>query len=272
MILRGPGAKDDRYDASDIAVYELIGKHGEEMLPGYKLMNVAVDLYEVYGGSIDWLHMMQGTFTFTNEMFTPFNFFRKPSPEGFFGRQEDQRAFEKYLLFGDGMVPWHEVNHPQYGKIEVGGPKKNWVRQPPSFLLEEECHRNMAFTLYHADQMPQVKVQSIDAKELASGLFEVTAVVVNQRVTPTHSSADLKKQDHAARHGLHPNKSRAADKSYRRHAIRRAVFPSSGCAETRSSQNQSRQHRRHEAGLCAMDRRGRRSVYSEREECQRRHR
>jgi Zinc carboxypeptidase len=192
MILRGPGAKDDRYDASDIAVYELIGKHGEEMLPGYKLMNVAVDLYEVYGGSIDWLHMMQGTFTFTNEMFTPFNFFRKPSPEGFFGRQEDQRAFEKYLLFGDGMVPWHEVDHPQYGNIEVGGPKKNWVRQPPSFLLEEECHRNMAFTLYHADQMPQVKVQSIDAKELASGLYEVTAAVVNQRVTPTHSSADLK--------------------------------------------------------------------------------
>ena len=63
------------------------------------------------------------------------------------------------MLLGDGFVPWHEVDHPQYGKIEVGGFKKNWVRQPPSFLLEEECHRNMAFTLYHADQMPLVKIQ-----------------------------------------------------------------------------------------------------------------
>jgi hypothetical protein len=190
--LRGPGAKDDRFEAADIAVYELIGKRGEEMLPGYKLMNVAEDLYEVYGGEIDWLHMMHGAFTYTNELFTPFNFFRRPSQEGFFGRQEDQRAFEKYLLLGDGLVKWHEVDHPQYGKVEVGGPKKNWIRQPPSFLLEEECHRNMAFTLYHADQMPLVKVQSVTSKPLADNLFEVTAVVVNQRVTPTHSAADLK--------------------------------------------------------------------------------
>jgi hypothetical protein len=163
-------------------------------LPGYRLMNIAEELYEVYGGSVDWMHMTQGAFTYTNELFTPFNFFRKPSPEGFFGRQEDQRAFEKYLLLGDGMVKWHEVDHPQYGKVEVGGPKKNWLRQPPSFLLEEECHRNMAFTLYHADQMPLVKVQSIETKPLADGLVEVTATIVNERIIPTHSAADLKNQ------------------------------------------------------------------------------
>jgi hypothetical protein len=192
MILRGPGAKDDRFDPSDLAVYELIGKRGEELLPGYRLMNVAEDLYEVYGGEVDWLHVMQGVFTYTNELFTPFNFFRKPSPEGFFGRQEDQRAFEKYLLLGDGLVKWHEVDHPQYGKVEVGGPKKNWLRQPPSFLLEEECHRNMAFTLYHADQMPLAKVQSIETRPLGQGLVEITATIVNERIIPTHSAADLK--------------------------------------------------------------------------------
>jgi hypothetical protein len=192
MILHGPGAKDDRFEPADLAVYQLIGKRGEQLLPGYRLMNIAEDLYEVYGGEVDWLHEMQGVFTYTNELFTPFNFFRKPSEEGFFGRQEDQRAFEKYLLLGDGVVKWHEVDHPQYGKVEVGGPKKNWLRQPPSFLLEEECHRNMAFTLYHADQMPLVKVQSIETKELGDGLMEVTATIVNERITPTHSAADVK--------------------------------------------------------------------------------
>ncbi len=192
MILHGPGAKEDRFEPADLAVYQLIGKRGEQLLPGYRLMNIAEDLYEVYGGEVDWLHEMQGVFTYTNELFTPFNFFRKPSEEGFFGRQEDQRAFEKYLLLGDGLVKWHEVDHPQYGKIEVGGPKKNWLRQPPSFLLEEECHRNMAFTLYHADQMPLVKVQSIETKELGDGLIEVTATIVNDRITPTHSAADVK--------------------------------------------------------------------------------
>jgi hypothetical protein len=48
----------------------------------------------------------------------------------------------------------------------------------------------MAFTLYHADQMPLVKVQSIETKELGDGLVEVTAVIINDRITPTHSAAD----------------------------------------------------------------------------------
>ncbi len=190
MILRGPGAKDDRYDRADIAVLDIIGKRGAEILPGYRYINIADDLYEVYGGEVDWFYAMQGVFTFTNELFTGFNFFRKAS-EGFFGSDEDLHTFDRYLLFGGGMVPWHEVDHPLFGKVEVGGMTKNWVRQPPSFLLEEECHRNMAFTLYHADQMPQVEVQSIEAKPLPGGLTEVTAVIANHKVIPTHAAADV---------------------------------------------------------------------------------
>ncbi len=192
MILHGPGAAEDRWDNDDIAIYDTIGKKGEMILPGYKSMNIAKELYTVYGGEVDWLHQMRGVFTFTNELFTPFNFFRKPGTGEFFGKQEEQQQFNKWLLFGDGLVPWHEVEHPLYGKIETGGFKKNWLRQPPSFLLEEECHRNMAFSLYHADQMPLVKVQSISVKSLPNGVQEVTAIVVNQKLIPTHSSANVR--------------------------------------------------------------------------------
>jgi len=86
MILHGPGAAEDRWDNDDIAIYETIGKKGELMLPGYKSMNIAKELYTVYGGEVDWLHQMRGVFTFTNELFTPFNYFRKPSDGGVFGK------------------------------------------------------------------------------------------------------------------------------------------------------------------------------------------
>ncbi len=99
--------------------------------------------------------------------------------------------FSRDLLLGDGIVPWHEVEHPLYGRIEVGGFMKNWMRQPPAFLLQEELHRNMAFSLYHADQMPRVKVQSVDVKPLAGGLTQVTAVISNERMLPTHAAVDL---------------------------------------------------------------------------------
>jgi Zinc carboxypeptidase len=199
MILRGPGAKDDRFDPADIAVYDEMGKVGELMLPKYRYMNIAEELYEVYGGEVDWLHQTQGVFTFTNELFTGWNFFRKEgdggeSEGGFFGSLSTQFEFDRRLLLDDGIVAWHEIDHPQYGKIEVGGLKKNWVRQPPSFLLEEECHRNMAFSLYHADQMPMVKVQDIKVTPRADGLAEVTAIVENTQLIPTHSAADLQRR------------------------------------------------------------------------------
>lgn len=192
MILRGPGTKDDRYESADVAVLDAIAKKGELMLPGYRTLNLATDVYEVYGSEGDWCYQMQGIFCFTNELFTSLNYFRKSSDRS--ARKEEKEAFDKYLLFGQGSVPWKEVEHPQYGKVEVGGFKKSWGRQPPSFLLEEECHRNMAFTLYHADQMPRVEIQSVAVKPAPGGLSEVTAVVANPKLIPTRAAVDVKRK------------------------------------------------------------------------------
>ncbi len=192
IILRGPSEKGVTWDDADIGVFDAIGKVGESMLPGYRYTDIANGLYPVFGGEVDWFYSMQGVFAFTNELFTPFNYFRQKAEGGFFGSNEVQERFNKYLLFGEGAVPWKEVDHPQFGKVEVGGFKKTWLRQPPSFLLEEECHRNMAFTLYHADQMPQVAVDSISAQPLDGGLTQVTAVIVNRKLTPTRAAVDVK--------------------------------------------------------------------------------
>lgn len=191
MLLRGPGSKQDAYEASDLRVYDQIGKVGERILPQYRYINVANDLYEVWGGEIDWFHQMLGVFTFSNELFLQYNYFHDATG----GRGGEQSyEFDKLLLFGDGMVEWQEVDHPVYGKVEVGGAKKNWGRQPPGFMLQEECHRNMAFTLYHADQMPLVRIKEVTTKALENGLTEITAIVENTKVTPTHSTMDRRQK------------------------------------------------------------------------------
>jgi hypothetical protein len=106
--------------------------------------------------------------------------------------QEDVYAFDQSLLFGDVIVTWQEYDHPQFGKIEVGGVKKNFTRADPGFLLESDAHRNMAFCIYHAYHMPKLVVEEMTEKNLGGGLTEITVVVTNKRLIPTHSSLDLR--------------------------------------------------------------------------------
>lgn len=191
QILRGPGDPNDlvTYNQQDLQVYDYIGKKGEGFLPGYKYLVVYKDLYTAYGGELDWLFGGRGIFTFSNELWTPYLFFNKEATRD--PLDNTNYEFDRYLLFQDAFVPWHEYNHPQYGKIEIGGFKKNFGRAHPGFLMQSDAHRNMAFTVYHCYQTPKLNVDSIKEKDLGDGLKEVTAVITNSRIIPTHSNQDL---------------------------------------------------------------------------------
>ncbi|MEE9365035.1 MAG: M14 family metallopeptidase [Cellulophaga sp.] len=189
MILRGPGAEEDvdTYNRADIRIYDAIGNKGAEILPGYRYMTVYKDLYSVFGGELDWFYGSRGAYTFTNEIFTSFAYYKKKNED----RDVAYKA-NRDLLLGDGFTNWKTYNHPTYGEIEIGGFQKNVGRATPGFMLEEEAHRNMVFIFYHAHHMPHLSIDSIKEKSLGNGLKEITAVIKNDRLMPTHASQDLK--------------------------------------------------------------------------------
>ncbi len=191
MILRGPGAAEDEalINRQDIAVYDALGKHGELLIPGYRYIITYKDLYSVYGGQLDWMSFGRGIFAFCNELWMANMLFNNPTSTD---RQGDQYAADKYLLLEDAFVPWKPYNHPQYGEIEIGGFKKTYGRIHPGFLLESDAHRNALFTIYHAYHTPKLNVDDITVKDLGNGIKEVTAVVRNERIIPTHSAHDVR--------------------------------------------------------------------------------
>ncbi len=192
MFLRPPGAMADApMPDRDVAAYDRLGKVGELILPGYKYVEVRSGLYPGHGYEMDWLYAMRGIVAITVELNTPYNLFRRAS-EGLMGSDEDFHAFNKYLLLDDAWQPWHEVTHPQFGKVEVGGFRKTWFRQPAGFLLQEECHRNMAFALHMAGELPQARIQSLTVKPLDGGASQITAILENTSSIPTHLTADTK--------------------------------------------------------------------------------
>ncbi len=190
MILRSPGREGGAIRSADDGALQFIAQRGEKMLPFYRSMIIWKDLYTVWGGEVDWLYSARGILGFTSELWSQRNLDRTNAPPS----REDEAAFLRYVLLNEGVVKWKEFDHPTYGKVEIGGLRKEWSRTPPSFLLEEECHRNMAFTLYHADQMPRLGISEVKMDKLDDGLHQVWVTVENARFIPTRSQQDTANQ------------------------------------------------------------------------------
>ena len=188
MLLRGPsirGGGAEVYGREDEMAMTTIGKKGELIIPGYKLLIIWQDLYTVYGGELDWWHGAMGCFVFSNELWTPYLMFNDTS-------HVDQYEFDRLLLFEDAFIPWQKINHPVYGEIETGGFNKNFGRLHPGFLIESDAHRNAAFCIYNAWQSAKLEITKLQVKKLSGGLNEVTATIENKRLLPTHSASNLR--------------------------------------------------------------------------------
>jgi len=188
MILRGPGREGGAMESADDRLLVAIAQRGERILPYYRSLICWKDLYATWGDEDTWLYAARGILAYTNEMWTSRNLYKGSQPPS----DEDQAEFIKHVLLDDGLVPWRPYDHPTYGPIEIGGRKKEWGRTPPSFLLEEELHRNMAFTLYHASTMPLLRISDVNVAPLGGNLFKVWVTVENQRMMPTRTAQDVK--------------------------------------------------------------------------------
>jgi hypothetical protein len=193
MILRGPGAEwQGEYPRADVTVYDELGRQGERMLPYYQYLVIWSGLYTVHGGFIDWTNDGLGMLSFSNELWNGGQYFNSPAlveqqrnPNSPIAGNAGQYYFDDYLEFGDQYVEWAPYDHPQFGKVEMGGWKKTQGRVPPRFMNEELCHRNMAFSLYQADEMPLMKAGETTVEALGGNVSRVRVEFTNTRLTPT---------------------------------------------------------------------------------------
>jgi hypothetical protein len=194
MILRGPGAEAvGEYPASDIRAYDELGRNGERILPFYRYIVIWSGLYTVHGGFIDWTNDGMGILSFSNELWSGEQYFTSPAlkeqqkdPNSPIAPQKSRLFFDDKLEFGDQFVDWKPFKHPDYGDIEIGGSWKKFTsRVPPRFMNEELCHRNMAFTLYQASELPIIKMGEATADKVSGDVYRIMVDISNPKVTPT---------------------------------------------------------------------------------------
>jgi hypothetical protein len=183
MILRPPAARTDAeasFPGSDRVLYDEIARRGGILLPGYRYLQIREGLYQVYGGFLDWTAGALGIFSFTNELWGAF---------GWTTPVEDDRMaplqWNDVALHGAGFVRWHEVKHPTYGTVEVGGWKRFTVRSTPVDFLPDLCLRNCLFTLEHASCVPDLAIESAVVEDRGR---RVRVTVRNRALLPTISA------------------------------------------------------------------------------------
>ena len=194
MILRGPGAEAmGEYPREDVAVYDRLGKQGERMLPYYRYIVIWSGLYTVHGGFIDWTSDGLGILSFSNELWSGEQYFNSPElkqqqeqdPDSPISPERARYFFDDHLEFGDEYIEWAPFDHPEYGRVEMGGWKKTYGRVPPRFMNEELAHRNMAFSLYQADEMPLVTLGEPTVERIGGDVYRVRVELVNDKIIPT---------------------------------------------------------------------------------------
>ena len=187
MMLRGPGAElRGEYPAADLRVYDEIGNKGEKILPNYDYIILWDELYPVWGGFLDFTHDMNGIFTFSNELWTTRS---DLDGDGEITQEEDE-FFTKFVDMDATSIRMHEIDHPELGKVIIDRDTTKLTRRvPPSWLIEEMCHRNMAFCLLHAYEMPLPIIKKVESEKIDGKLHRVVVTLYNERLMPTLNAA-----------------------------------------------------------------------------------
>ncbi len=229
MILRGPGAGNlGDYNPADVRVYDEIGRRGEKILPGYKYIIIAKDLYTVYGGTVDSLRKPAGR-SLSPTSWTSISSRRSGSKT----RERGRRGAEPVLfprtvqgghdpsrpsVHGRALhAPWKPYIHPVYGEIEIGGVKKFEERVLSPLQVGRNLPPERGFCAVSRLRNAGRGLRgSLRQDALDGGLFQVDFAVTDAKATPTMSAQ-------AASRKLHrPDQSGSA-------ARRRSLWPSAKC-------------------------------------------
>lgn len=200
VLLRPFGDKPDTdMPAEDLWTYQKIGAKGTEMI-GYPNVSIFHDFkyhpQSVISGGFDWIYMHLGMYMWAVEIWSPqrqagidnmkfIEWYREHPIEDDLKliRWSDEK------LGGKGYVDWYPFDHPQLGRVELGGWDFLYAwRNPPPQFLESEIAPFSDWIIYQALAVPRLELFKAEAKSLGGGSYRVTFAVQNTGWLPTYTS------------------------------------------------------------------------------------
>lgn len=191
---------DDDIPAEDLWTFKKLGDKGFEMTGYPAISNYHEFRYHpketITGVFDDWMYEHRGVFSWTTEIWSPqrqagitdykyIDWFRDHP-------FEDDRKMLKWSdekLGGNGYVDWYEFEHPQLGKIELGGWDGLYAfRNPPAEFLENEVRPLGEWAIWQAQCSPKLELREVLTELIGEGWVKIRLAVQNTGWMPTNVS------------------------------------------------------------------------------------
>ena len=152
---------------------------GQPVIPSYSNPRI-----HRHGTLIAWSYWDFGVVGFVPEFWGGFG--RDYDRDGNVTNAERFRWNEEELN-GEGFADWAPYDHPQLGRVEIGGWKGKFTRQnPPPHLLKGEVELYVPWMLYLAEGSPRVVIRDLTTTSLGDDLYKVTVEIENEGYLPTN--------------------------------------------------------------------------------------
>ena len=192
------GHDDDHYPTGDLRAYKLIGEEATR-LTGYPAVSIFHDFkydpkHTIKGGAHDWLYDHLGVVSWTTEFWSPQ---RQAGLSGYHFIEwlrehliEDELAilrwFEEHYP-GRAFVDWYPFEHPEVGRVELGGwDLMNFWANVPFDRLEAEVAPHADLALFHLLVSPLLEVHSLEVEGVGDGAWRIRLVLLNSGWLPTN--------------------------------------------------------------------------------------
>ena len=199
QYLYTPGAKSRKEcNPQDIAIYKALANIGHEET-NYPVLNVHDEYCNpeeevTYGGFDDFCHFNVGIPAITIECwdFSARAGIKEEFPYKPHTPEQEEDEMVKYLKWFDenkidAFKPWTSFDHPQLGKVEIGGLNfKYTIQNPPIPFMLQELKKHVNFYLREIKTLPVIDFNDIKVEHLANNLYKVEATILNKGFLPTY--------------------------------------------------------------------------------------
>ncbi|RFT14658.1 MAG: hypothetical protein OP8BY_0143 [Candidatus Saccharicenans subterraneus] len=201
-ILMPPVNEEEKMPSADRAVYDFLAGKASD-LTGYE----AITYLSLRGGQnldkhisteIGWLYNVRGIFSFVTEFWNPLKAagitVKGPMSLwlGGFHPVEDELkllGWNDQELGGQMFVRWHPFDHPQLGKVEIGGwDLVNYFYNVPPEKVEKEIAPHADWLILLGLSSPRLEIGALTAKNIGQDRWQVRLVVENSGWLPTYGS------------------------------------------------------------------------------------